>query len=146
MIMIAGRGWSMFGGRKQTVDFDRVDTILGQGSHVKGTVKAEGTLRIDGAVEGEVVVNGDLIVSESARLKADIHGRHATVAGEINGDIDLSGRLEITATGKIYGQIKVASLAVSEGGFFIGNCSMRDPKDQTKEATKQEKTAKPSTP
>lgn len=118
----------MFGGRKQrqTPDFNRVDTILGAGTEVKGTLKAEGTLRIDGTVEGEIEVNGDLIISESARLTANVKGRSATVAGEIKGDMDLSGRLEIDPTGKIYGQIDVGSLAVSEGGFFVGNCSMRD--------------------
>ena len=121
----------MFGGRKQEVDLDRVDTILGQGTEFKGTLKAAGTIRVDGIVEGEAAVNGDLIVSESGRLKANIRARHATVAGEIEGDVDLSGRLEITPTGKIYGQITVASLAVTEGGFLSGNCTMRDPKAPT---------------
>lgn len=136
----------MFGGRKQTVDFDRVDTVLGQGTEIKGNIKAEGTLRVDGSVEGEIEVNGDLIVSESGRLKANVRGRHATVAGEVNGDIDLSGRLEITPSGKIYGQIQVASLAVSEGGFFMGNCTMLDSESPSgsaaKERSKGEKTNK----
>ena len=118
----------MFGGRKQEVDLDRVDTIIGQGTEFKGTIKAAGTVRVDGAVEGEVTVNGDLIVSESGCLKANIRARHATIAGEIEGDTDLSGRLEITPTGKIFGQITVASLTVTEGGFLSGNCIMRDPK------------------
>ncbi|NLG86390.1 MAG: polymer-forming cytoskeletal protein [Firmicutes bacterium] len=118
----------MFGGRKQEVDFDRVDTIIGQGTEFKGTIKGAGTIRVDGAVEGEVAVNGDLIVSESGYLKANVCGRHATIAGKIEGDIDLSGRLEITPTGKIFGQITVASLSVTEGGFLSGNCVMRDPK------------------
>jgi cytoskeletal protein CcmA (bactofilin family) len=118
----------MFGGRKQEVDFDRVDTIIGQGTEFKGTIKAAGTIRVDGALEGEVAVDGDLIVSESGRLKANVRARHATVAGKIEGDAELSGRLEISPTGKIYGQIKVASLAVTEGGFLSGNCIMIDPK------------------
>ena len=142
----------MFGGRKQkqTVDFDRVDTVLGPGTEVKGTVKAEGTLRIDGAVAGEIEIYGDLIVSESAHLKANIRGRQATVAGELTGDVELSGRLEITPTRKIYGQIQVASLAVSDGGFFTGNCSMKDPQGRpgakTKADPKQEQPNKSPRP
>lgn len=96
----------MFGGRKQTAEFDRVDTVLGAGTEIKGTIKAKGTLRIDGAVDGEIELDGDLIVSESAQLTANVHGRHATVAGKIKGDLDLTGRLEIAPTGKIYGQIE----------------------------------------
>ncbi|MGI6129489.1 MAG: bactofilin family protein [bacterium] len=121
----------MFGGRKQEVNFDQVDTIIGQGTEFKGTIKAAGTIRVDGCIEGEVVIDGDLIVSESASLKANIQARHATVAGKLEGDAELSGRLEIAPTGKIYGQIKVASLAVAEGGFLSGNCIMLDPKSSS---------------
>jgi len=46
----------MFGGAEAEADsgFRPVDTVLGPGTEVKGTVKAEGTLRIDGAVDGEI--------------------------------------------------------------------------------------------
>ncbi|HHV06604.1 MAG TPA: polymer-forming cytoskeletal protein [Firmicutes bacterium] len=127
----------MFGGRKQQVDLDRVDTIIGQETELKGTIKGAGTVRIDGAVEGDVVVKGDLIVSESGRLKADVCARHATVAGKIEGDVELSGRMEITPTGKIYGQIKVASLTVTEGGFLSGNCIMLDAEESANDSARK---------
>ena len=117
----------MFGGRKQrqTPDFNRVDTILGAGTEVKGTLKAEGTLRIDGTVEGEIEVNGDLIISESARLTANVKGRSATVAGEIKGDMDLSGRLKLTLPVKYMGRLMWAVWQLAKR-LFVGNCSMKD--------------------
>lgn len=115
----------MFGAKKKDeINYDQVDTILGRGTEFKGTISSRGTLRIEGRVEGDISVQGDVIISESARVTADIRARHVTVAGEVEGELDLEGRLEITSTGKVRGKIRVANLAVSEGGFFLGTCEM----------------------
>lgn len=116
----------MFGGRKQTVSCDQVDTILGQGAEYTGTIKGSGTIRIDGTMSGDIQITGDVIVSDSGRLTANIEARHVIVAGRIEGDLELSGQLEIASTGKVLGQIKVASLIVAEGGVLAGNCIMSE--------------------
>lgn len=115
----------MFAAKKRDeINYDQVDTILGRGTEFKGTISARGSLRIEGRVEGDISVQGDVIISESGRVTADIRARHVTVAGEVEGELDLEGRLEITSTGKVRGKIRVASLAVSDGGFFLGTCEM----------------------
>jgi cytoskeletal protein CcmA (bactofilin family) len=47
-----------------------------------------------------------------------------SVAGEVRGNIQLSGRLEIFSSGKVFGEITVSSLAIEEGGVFRGKCDM----------------------
>ena len=110
--------------KKDEINYDQVDTILGRGTEFKGTISSRGTLRIEGRVEGEISAQGDVIISETGRVTADIRARHVTVAGEVEGELDLEGRLEITSTGKVKGKIRVANLVVSDGGFFLGTCEM----------------------
>lgn len=131
----------MFAGkRKEEINYDEVNTIVGQGTEFRGTIQARGTLRIEGRVEGEIAVQGDLLVSESGWVKANVRARHATVAGELEGDMNLSGRLEIAPSGKVKGKITVAKLAVSDGGFFQGNCAMgSDEQEQPKDVLHQKK-------
>ncbi|HHY91965.1 MAG TPA: polymer-forming cytoskeletal protein [Firmicutes bacterium] len=111
--------------KKDEINYDQVDTILGRGTEFKGNITARGTLRIEGRVEGDISVEGDVIISESGRAAAKVKARHVTVAGELEGELDLEGRLEIAATGKVRGKIRVANLAVNDGGFFLGSCEMR---------------------
>ncbi|MGI6603769.1 MAG: bactofilin family protein [bacterium] len=110
--------------KRAGINYDKVDTIIGQGTEFKGSIRAKGTLRIEGRLEGDVSCDGDIIVSETACVEANIRARHVTAAGEIKGDLDLAGRLEISPTGKVCGTIRVANLVINEGGLFLGNSIM----------------------
>ncbi len=127
----------LFGGRKDEDDVsllptgsERVDTIIGKGTQVTGKIVAEGLIRIDGRFEGDLQSAGDVIIGEGGIAVADIKGRHLTVAGELQGDAKLAGRLELTATGKLIGDISVDTLLIRDGGIFKGQCEMRAPQPE----------------
>lgn len=103
----------------------KVDTIIGNGSHFNGNLNVEGTLRVDGAVNGEIECNGDVIIGKAGVVRASIKGRNVTVAGEVHGDIKLEGKLEISGTGKVLGNIEVDKLIISEGALFEGKSVMQ---------------------
>lgn len=102
---------------------DHVDTVLGKGTHLQGTLASGGSLRIDGRLEGEVVGEGDVFIGQGAVVVATVKARHVLVAGELKGDVEAEGKLEIHSTGVLRGNIKVGSLAIAEGGVFEGNSS-----------------------
>lgn len=104
---------------------DKVNTLIGLGTEINGTLRANGGIRIDGRVEGEVVNEGDLVVGEEGVLEATVKTRNVTVAGEVRGNIEASGRVEIVATGRLIGDITVNALIIHEGAVFDGNCQMR---------------------
>jgi cytoskeletal protein CcmA (bactofilin family) len=106
-----------------------VDTLIGKGTEIKGTVKATGVLRIEGRVEGELESTGDIIVTETGVVNAQLKARNAVIAGEVNGNIFLSGKLEIKSSGKVLGDLRVEGMIVEDGAFFQGRCEM----DRTKE-------------
>lgn len=131
----------MFGKKAEALppmDIDKVDTIIGKGTEIKGNVHASGVLRVDGKVEGEVQTAGDVVVGETGVVMAGICARHIMVAGEIRGNITAQGKLEITPTGKVFGDIKVSNLNINEGAVFEGKCEM------TREAGRPKTEPKPS--
>jgi len=104
---------------------DKVSTFIGQGTEIKGDIKAKGGIRIDGRVNGQIDHEGDLVIGEEGVVEATIKTRNVTIAGEAHGNIEASGRVEIVSTGRLFGDITVNALVIHEGAVFDGNCQMR---------------------
>ncbi|HWR44055.1 polymer-forming cytoskeletal protein [Sporomusa sp.] len=116
----------MFGSsKKQTISMsDQVGTIIGRDTSFKGNITSQGTIRIDGQHEGELVTAGDVVVGESGRMQAHLKACNAIVAGTINGNIEVSDKLELLPTAKVCGDITVGTLTINEGAVFRGACHM----------------------
>jgi cytoskeletal protein CcmA (bactofilin family) len=118
----------MFGKKEQEStnirNIDKVDTIIGKGTEIKGSVEGTGVIRVDGKIEGDIHTSGDVIVGETGKVYADIKARHVTAAGEVHGNIQAQGKLEIIAKGKVYGDIQVSSLVINDGAIFEGKSEM----------------------
>jgi cytoskeletal protein CcmA (bactofilin family) len=109
---------------KTTVD--RVTTVLGPGINWKGDLRGKGGVRIEGSLEGEVAVRGMVIVGETGRVTCEaIIADRVIVAGAVNGKIK-SEKLEIRATGRVYGDVIVQSFSTEEGAFLRGKVTMED--------------------
>lgn len=134
----------MFRKKSHVSSGEKVDTIIGNGTYFNGNLKVEGTLRIDGKVDGEIVLNGDVIIGKGGFVQANIKGANASIAGEIHGNITLDGKLEINNTGKVFGDIDVATLVISEGAVFKGESKMRSngEKSDTISLTRNKENAK----
>lgn len=117
---------------------DKVDTMIGEGTEFNGSIVTNGTIRVDGKVEGEVTTEGDIIIGETGKVKANAKGKNITIAGEINGNIEGTGKLELLPTAKLLGDIKVDDLYVDSGAIFQGNCEMKQ--KQNKETSVKEGT------
>ncbi len=125
----------LFGKKKTTPTFssntpaERVTTVLGPGISWKGDLRGKGGVRIEGALEGEVAVRGLIIIGETGRVTCDtIKADSVIVAGAVNGKI-LSKKLEIRATGRVYGDVTTQSFSTEEGAFLRGQVVMEDEVD-----------------
>ncbi|HWQ62063.1 MAG TPA: polymer-forming cytoskeletal protein [Negativicutes bacterium] len=135
----------MFGSSKRAPAFsEQVETIIGQATQVKGTVSAGGTIRVDGQVEGEIAAKGDIIIGETGTIRAQMKGRSATIAGTVHGNVDVLDKLELTPSGKLYGDIKTGVLIIGEGAIFKGSCEMRQGNDKPGELVNQSREVKVS--
>ncbi len=102
----------------------KVDTYIGKGAKVEGTLSVSGTVRVDGFVDGVVEAEKDVIIGEGGLITASVSAVNVTVAGELRGNVEASGRLEIARTGKVFGDVSITSFVIEEGATFLGRCEM----------------------
>jgi cytoskeletal protein CcmA (bactofilin family) len=78
---------------------------------------------IEGRVEGEI--HGTRVtVGESGDVQARIEAQVLTVRGTVRGECQGSKKVEITATGKVFGNIASRAIVVAEGATFRGASKM----------------------
>jgi cytoskeletal protein CcmA (bactofilin family) len=123
----------LFGEEDRTMRKDRgpataggsnLNAFLGDGTSFKGTLTFEGTVRIDGKLEGEVFTKDTLVVGEGAQVHAAIHAGVVVISGTVHGNITAERKIEIHASGRLYGNISTPSLVIEEGVIFEGACTM----------------------
>ena len=111
---------------------DKIETVIGPNSNFKGTLISDGSVRIDGVCEeGLIKTVGNIVVGPEAKVAADLEAENVSVSGAVTGNINVSGRLEILSTGKVWGDATVGSFMLDEeGGFFKGKLSLKNEPDQ----------------
>lgn len=102
----------------------KIDNVLGPNTSFTGTIKSDENIRIDGVYRGRIETAGNVIIGPSAKVLADIVANAVQVWGAVRGNITAQGRLEILPNGRIWGDIRVGSLLIDEGGIFRGQCLM----------------------
>jgi len=102
----------------------KIENVLGPSANFQGHLKCEGNVRIDGYFDGSIETAGNVIIGEAAKVIADIAANNVQVWGAVKGNIVTSGRLEILPKGRVWGEIKVTSLLIDEGGLFRGKSVM----------------------
>jgi cytoskeletal protein CcmA (bactofilin family) len=116
-------GVKMAWGKKDSLGTDeKLDTILGKGTSFNGEMETVGGIRIDGRFKGSIKASGDVIVGEGAHIEAKVSGRNVLIAGEIRGQVEASGKMELTLTGKLFGNLRATKVYVEEGAVFQGEC------------------------
>jgi cytoskeletal protein CcmA (bactofilin family) len=108
---------------------ERVDSVLGAGIAWQGQISGTGGVRIEGAFDGEIAVRGLVIIGTQGRVTCQ-HIRAVTVvvAGSVKGDITAQ-RVEITHTGRVWGDVVTTSFSTQEGAFLRGQIRMEEELD-----------------
>src|SRR5262245_63630243 len=110
--------------------------VIGAKTTIKGEISGDEDLLIEGNVEGQIRITRDLRVAPGAVLKATVEAQSVSVSGEIVGDCQATGRVEIQATGRLTGNIRAPKLVIAEGAMFRGNSDMTGRKEERKDVAK----------
>ncbi|HMK08988.1 MAG TPA: polymer-forming cytoskeletal protein [Anaerolineales bacterium] len=120
---------------------DRVDSVFGAGLTWKGDLGGAGGVRLEGAFEGDIALRGLVVVGEQGRLVCqNLRATTVVVAGSLRGDITAQ-RVEITRTGRVWGDVVTESFSTEEGAFLRGQITMEERVDL---GLPEEKGAEPS--
>jgi cytoskeletal protein CcmA (bactofilin family) len=95
--------------------------ITGQSAKLEGKFDIADSVHVECEVGGELIVGGQLVIGEKGVVNADVRTVDAIIQGVYQGNMVASGTVEITATGRVTGNIETDSLVISKGGFFNGN-------------------------
>ena len=134
----------MFAKNQPTTSQKSIETIIGPSVKVEGNFKGEGDLVIEGILVGDLQTKNNLKVGQNATVDAHIKANNAFISGKIKGNIIVKGKVEITGTAVILGDIKAQIISIESGALVQGKLNMpvtnisTDPDSVTPEETSAE--------
>ena len=115
----------MFGKNKSSnKPQNRIDTLIGAGTKIKGNITFSGGLRIDGEIHGNVISEGDqpstLVISEHARIEGEVRVSHAVINGTVSGPVHSSEFLELQPKARVTGDVEYNNIEMHLGSVVQG--------------------------
>jgi len=107
-----------------------VNSIIGEGTTLRGDFDLNGLLRIDGKFFGRVKTNGKVLVGKSGFTESTIIAGTVVIGGRVKGDIIATEKITLLSTGELNGNIKTPRLIIEEGVVFDGTCEIVEDKDK----------------
>ena len=101
-----------------------IETIIGPSVKVEGDFKGEGDLIIEGVLIGSLKTKNNLKIGTNAFVQANISANNAFISGKVKGNINVKGKLELSGTAIILGDIKAQVLSIESGAMVKGNIDM----------------------
>lgn len=103
-----------------------LNTIIGKGALIEGTIKVQNSMRLDGKVSGHILTTDSLVVGKEGEITGEVRTKNAIIGGRLNGQIFASGKVVLEARATLAGDIKTAKLTISDGARFDGNVAMSE--------------------
>ena len=98
-------------------------SVIGAGIRIRGNVSGETDMEVHGSIQGDCHVDGRLVVSASARIEGHVESTEAVLGGEIHGNVTAE-RIELLATARLVGDVRVRDLVIEDGARFEGRVDM----------------------
>ena len=123
-------------------------SFLAPGTVFEGSFRAKGDIEIAGELKGDVTsegsvllrsnlqsnitagsvkltANGPVTVSEDSKVTGNITAQSLLCAGEINGDIRISGNTQMDANARVSGSVVTGTISVAAGAVLNGSVEMK---------------------
>lgn len=95
---------------------------LGKSVLVKGQILSREDLTIDGEVEGTIELHENrLTIGPNGKVTANIKAREIIVLGSVNGNMEVTDKIDIRKEAKLVGDIKSARVVIEDGAYFKGS-------------------------
>jgi cytoskeletal protein CcmA (bactofilin family) len=102
-----------------------LNTIIGKGSSLEGTLKVENSIRVDGKIKGHVTTTDSLVIGKEGDIEGEIIAKNAIIGGRVRGKINATGKIVLEAKAFFQGEMKTSRLVIDDGAVFDGRCSMQ---------------------
>ncbi len=105
----------------------KIETVIGEGAHIKGSLKCGESIFVNGKVEGDIVCEGVLTLGAKAMVRGDLKAPVIVVGGRVEGDVEASERVELLPTAVVGGDLRAPKLVMADGAMLQGRCEMIQP-------------------
>lgn len=100
-----------------------MNTIIGKGTKLEGSMEVAQSLRIDGSFKGQLKASDTLIIGSTGELaEVTVHVKNAIIGGKVQGNINASGKVTLESSSRLEGDLTAKLLVIEEGALFSGNC------------------------
>ena len=104
-----------------------MNTIIGKGTKIEGTMDVTQSLRIDGSFKGSLNTNDTLIVGSTGELMdVTLKVKNAIIGGMVKGNVTATNKVTLESTSRLEGDLTAKLLIIEEGALFSGNCRSGD--------------------
>ncbi|WP_417550191.1 bactofilin family protein [Methylophaga sp.] len=115
----------MFSSKKQTRrKAARIDTLIGENTHIKGDIHFSGGLRIDGVITGNITADeGEpalLTLSEKGRIEGEVRVPFQLINGDVKGNLYATEHIELADKASIRGNVFYKFLEMAMGSEVNG--------------------------
>jgi cytoskeletal protein CcmA (bactofilin family) len=106
----------------------REQAVIGASISIVGDVTGGEDLAILGKVEGKIdLLQHSVTIGQSGHVKADVHAKFISVAGEVHGNLIASEQIVIRKTATMLGNLSAPRVGLEDGCCFRGSVEMETP-------------------
>ena len=99
---------------------------IGRSVVIKGEVSGSESLYIDGRIEGTVnVAEHRVTIGRNGSVAANINAREVVILGKVQGNIQVTDRLDIRSEGSLTGDVITQRISVEDGAILKGSVQVR---------------------
>ena len=116
-------------GKKEEVTITKsgdLNTLIGKGSKLEGTLVVENSVRIDGIIKGNVSTSDSLVIGKQGEVEGELTAKNAVIGGKVIGKINATGKVILESRAIFHGEMKASRLVIDDGAIFDGQCTMKD--------------------
>lgn len=99
-------------------------TIIGSNITIEGEVHSDDDVIVQGTIRGKLSAKDGVTVESGGQVDADITGGPMTIAGNVTGNVESDGRVELQPGARLVGNVKATRITIADGAHFKGSVDM----------------------
>jgi cytoskeletal protein CcmA (bactofilin family) len=104
---------------------EKVDTLIGQHTELRGDIVYKGGLHVDGRIKGNVIAENEsstiLVLSEGGSIEGEVKVPYIVINGTVNGDLHAQQSVELGAKARINGNVYYNKIEMAMGAEVNGS-------------------------
>lgn len=99
---------------------------------IKGNLKANEVKLLNGKITGDVECSNSVNMLKGSSIHGNISGKNISCDGKIEGNSNVSGKVEISENSVIIGDVICGQISIKDGAIFKGNIQTGNSESQQK--------------